>query len=271
MRPLRTRDSRDQRNLARPVRVGAVLATALTATALAAGAAEAAPCQGVGSPGGINCSGSKPGGTTGGGGGGGGARGPQTGGGGGGGPDETLPPLGLTPDQGMGTVAGPAPAQQPPPPPAVPTIVLAQQARDSAQLPVPTVHTAPKDKTYVRVQTSLWVDGFVPVQTDPITVGAQTLQATATPKSVVWQLGETQLTCGDAGSKDGGTCHYTYKRSSAGQPGGAYKITATVVWTVAWTCTGADCDSPGGDLDDLRMSSAPTALTVGEIQTNSRQ
>ncbi|MFI6517269.1 hypothetical protein ACIBF1_17065 [Spirillospora sp. NPDC050679] len=136
---------------------------------------------------------------------------------------------------------------------------------------MPTVHTAPSGKTYVRIRTALWVDGFTTVATEPITVGAQTVQATATPKAVVWRLGETTLTCNEAGSKGSTSCGYTYQRSSAKQPGGAYRITATIVWSVNWTCTGAECDAAGGALSDLEMTSVPTPLTVTEIQTKTGQ
>ncbi|WP_433327901.1 hypothetical protein [Spirillospora sp. CA-294931] len=140
-----------------------------------------------------------------------------------------------------------------------------------AVLPVPTVHTSPEKKTYVRVKTGLWVEGFTTVTTPTIRVGAQAVQATATPKSVTWSLGETNLTCTDAGSPTGTTCSHTYNRSSAGQPGGVYRITATITWTLTWTCEGTDCDDRTGTLSDMTMTSQPTPLTVGEIQTNTRQ
>ena len=136
---------------------------------------------------------------------------------------------------------------------------------------MPVVHTAPAGKTYVRMRTSLWVDGFNVVQTDPVSAGAQRVQATAEPTAVKWDLGEKQLTCNNAGSKNGKTCYYTYQRSSAGQPGGSYKITATIVWRVTWTCEGADCDAGGGNLGERPATSPPVPLTVSEIQTNTDQ
>lgn len=94
------------------------------------------------------------------------------------------------------------------------------------------------------------------------------MQATATPVSVTWSMGEKEVVCSDGGGKDSKTCTYTYQRSSAGQPGGSYKITATITWNVSWTCAGSDCDSAGGDLGQESRSSVPTPLIVGEIQTN---
>ncbi|WP_375028287.1 hypothetical protein [Actinomadura sp. GTD37] len=144
-------------------------------------------------------------------------------------------------------------------------------AQAAAEFPTPTVHTAPADKTFVRLRTALWVDGFQDVQTEPITVGAQTIQLTAKAESVTWNMGEKKFDCTGAGTKDGKTCNYTYQRSSASEPGGKYMITATINWGVAWTCTGDDCDSDGGVLPDNPVTSAPTPLVVGEIQTNTGQ
>ncbi|MEW2352583.1 hypothetical protein [Spirillospora sp. NPDC029432] len=138
-------------------------------------------------------------------------------------------------------------------------------------MPVPTVHTAPDGKTYVKVRTALWVDGFDTVQTPPVSAGDQLVQATATPKSVQWNLGETTLTCNGPGNASGTECSHTYNRSSTHATGGAYQITATITWNVTYTCVGAECDQEGGTLGDLSMTSVPTPLVVGEIQTNTRQ
>ncbi|MFD0900733.1 hypothetical protein [Actinomadura sediminis] len=155
------------------------------------------------------------------------------------------------------------------PAPAAPaTAELVQQAFSSVAFPAPVVHTSPEGRTYVRMRTSLWVDGFETFKTDPIGGAGQTVQGTATPVSVTWNLGEGRLVCDDAGSRDGRTCQYTYKRSSAGRPGGAYSITATITWQLTWACDGAECDAASGTLPDQSMTSAPTPLVVGEIQTN---
>ena len=230
---------------------GASLLGALTAPLLPA-SANAAPCQ---NPSSLICTpvseGSSSSGTSGGGG--------RTGGSG------SIPAV-AGDNQGFGGGSHDALPSQP----TRSTISMAEEARSLATLPVPTVHTAPEGKTYVRVRTALWVEGFVPVSTPPVSAGDQTVQATATPKSVTWKLGETELTCNGPGSRDGSTCSYTYKRSSARQPNGAYQVTATITWGVEWTCAGSECDAPGGTLDDMEMTSTPYQLTVGEIQTNSR-
>ncbi|TDD64679.1 hypothetical protein E1298_42190 [Actinomadura rubrisoli] len=176
-------------------------------------------------------------------------------------------PEGLTPDQGVGVVpvdGGEPPAAAPPT-----TQDLLAQAMSSVQLPVPRVRTAPTNKTYVRMRTSLWVEGVNAVKTAPI--GAPQLQATATPGSVDWDLGEKKLHCDDLGTKSGKTCHYVYQRSSAGQQGNSYKITATVQWRITWKCLLPGCNPPGGDLPQQPTTSVPTPLTVSEIQTNTGQ
>ncbi|MFB4312774.1 hypothetical protein [Actinomadura sp. 21ATH] len=235
----------------------ASLTAALTAPFLTALPANAAPC-GIGS-GQPVCFPESDGSQTGGGGGG-------TGGSGGGG-NAPIPGLNAD-DEGLGPGGDPEPAPEAPAPA---TIDLAESARASAPMPVPTVHTAPDGKTYVKVKTGLWVDGFETVQTPPVSAGDQIVQATAAPRSVSWNLGETTITCNGPGNENGTECSHTYNRSSASVPGGAYKITATITWGVTWTCEGSECDAPSGTLADLSSTSAPSPLVVSEIQTNTRQ
>lgn len=182
------------------------------------------------------------------------------------GPEAPPPPEGLTPDQAVGFVpvgGGPPPAAAPPT-----TFELAQQAMAGLGLPVPTVGTAPAPKTYVRVKTSLWVEGVDVVKTEEI--GAPRLQATAKPESVDWNMGEKTVHCQGLGSKKAPTCTYTYQRASAGQPGGSYKITATITWHVTWNCALPGCAPAQGDLGFQTSASVPTPLVVSEIQTNTR-
>lgn len=159
----------------------------------------------------------------------------------------------------------------PAPPPRVPTIDVAYDARNQLQLPAPSVHTSPGQRTYVRLRTGLWVNqaDFATVRA-PATVPGQTVTAIARPRDVAWNMGERTVTCGSAGDPAGQSCGYTYARSSAAQPGRAYPISATVTWDVSWTCTGA-CDAPAGTYPDPTMSmTTPATLQVGEIQTQAR-
>lgn len=238
-----------------PALVAAVVTTTASLNMLGTETAEAAPCS-RGADGKLTCGlggiSREPG----------NGGGPANNGGGGG----ELPEL---PEGGDGLPQAPeveAPA------PRVPTTVLAWEARAAAPVPVPRAHTAPEDKTYVRLRTNLWVDGFVRVSTPPVRSATddRTVQAVATPYLVVWNVGEGTHTCTTAGAANSSACHYVYKRSSSNQPGGRYRITATIRWRVTWSCTGNDCDIQGGALEDLEMSSTQVPLAVGEIQTNSR-
>ncbi|GAA4224311.1 hypothetical protein GCM10022254_03460 [Actinomadura meridiana] len=246
----------------RRVATAAITATALMTPLVAAVPAQAAPCH-LTNPrtGTCNVTSHKPG--KGGGGGG-------NGGGGASGPILPPPPEGLTANEAQGFVSVPGGAAPLGAAPAS-TADLVATARAATAFPVPIVHTAPADKTYVGLRTSLWVEGFGNVQTEPIEGDGQLVQLVATPKSVTWDLGEKKITCEDGGSKNGKTCTYRYARSSASQPGGSYKITATITWDVSWTCRGAGCDAQEGDLDPNTVSSAPTPFIVGEIQTNTGQ
>ena len=57
------------------------------------------------------------------------------------------------------------------------------------------------------------------------------------------------------------TCGYTYDRSSAGQPGGAYRVTVTITWDITWTGTGG----AGGALAPLDTVAA-AGFRVAESQ-----
>ncbi|WP_443104101.1 hypothetical protein [Actinomadura sp. 3N407] len=188
-------------------------------------------------------------------------------GGGNSGPVEPPDPVDLTENEAVGFV----PIEGDPAPAAATTLDWVAAAESSARLPAPVVHTAPDGKTYVRMRTSLWVDGFEVVRTEPIGDDGQSIQATANPVSVTWNMGEAQKKCEDAGSKEGKSCNYTYQRSSAGQPAGAYQITATITWHLTWTCEGPACDPQGGDLGPESVTSQPAPLVVSEIQTNTGQ
>jgi hypothetical protein len=245
--------------------IGAVTATALTMPMLVAVPAQAGPCQVVEKTASCNKTVHTPG-TRGGG---------TSGGGGDSGPWKPPAPEGLTPDEAQGVVDLPGAAAPEPAPPT--TADLVAQARASADFPTPTVNTAPADKTYVGLRTALWVDGWQDVPTTPINVAGQSISLIAKPRSVTWKMGEkagggeATFDCPDAGSRDGKTCNYTYRHSSASEPGGTYMISATITWDVSWTCTGANCDSPGGVLPPASFPSGNTPLTVGEIQTNTGQ
>ncbi|MFD0683295.1 hypothetical protein [Actinomadura fibrosa] len=235
----------------------AVVATALTTPLLVTPSAQAAPCRGV--PKHVICNNtSHVVGSSGGGGSG-------SGSGGGSGPFIPPPPEGLADNEAAGFVPVDGPAAPAAAPPSA--FDLAVSAMAGTFLPSPKVRTAPADKTYIRMRTSLWVEGVEAKSTDPI--GAPQVQATATPSKVVWNLGEKTIECTGLGTPKGTSCSYVYQRSSAGQPGGSWKITATVYWDVSYRCLAGGC-APGV-LDPQQTTSAPTPLVVSEIQTNTGQ
>ena len=57
------------------------------------------------------------------------------------------------------------------------------------------------------------------------------------------------------------TCGYTYDQSSAGQPGGAYRVTVTITWDITWQGTGG----AGGALAPLQTVAA-AEFRVAESQ-----
>lgn len=160
------------------------------------------------------------------------------------------------------------------PPARIPTVDVAFEARDQLELPTPTVHTSPRNRTYVALRTGLWLDrGDYARETKTISTpdGATTVTAIGDPQEVKWNMGESTVTCHSPGSRNGKACGYTYDRSSAGQPNGRYAISATVTWYVSWTCQGV-CDAPGGDWapNSTMSRTTETTLAVGEVQTQSR-
>jgi len=152
---------------------------------------------------------------------------------------------------------------------------LAEEALDRTPLPEPTIAMAPRPENpqLVNLATFLWVpaDQWRPL-TASATAGPVTSTVTATPKRVIWDMGQgDRVICDGPGlpydptlsdAANPSTCRFTYRRSSAGQPGQAFTVTATVEWETTWTVTGA---AGGGGLGTLSRSSS-TTITVAELQ-----
>ncbi len=152
-------------------------------------------------------------------------------------------------------------------------LVLARRARDRVAVPEPAVHLSPAaDRNQVvNLPTLLWID---PSQWQPVTASASAGGVTATvaarPVSVEWDMGNGDiLTCPGPGTPyqvgsppTEAACQYTYRRSSASAPGGAFTVTATTVWEVAWDADGA---AGGGSLGTSRRSTS-FPVRVAEIQ-----
>ncbi|MFC4905692.1 hypothetical protein [Actinomadura gamaensis] len=147
----------------------------------------------------------------------------------------------------------------------VPTADVAAMAWDSFELPPPRPHTSPSGRSWVSLPTYLWIDASAwKPRLARASVDGQTVTMTGTPLRVDWSTGEAATTCDGPGTPyhRGGppsTCAYTYRRATSAT------VTATVYYTVNWTCSGA-CDALSGSYGTF-PASASTHLTVQEIQT----
>lgn len=99
--------------------------------------------------------------------------------------------------------------------------------------------------------------------------GGVTITATARVARIVWTMGDgATVTCRTPGTpyedRYGFTpspdCGHRYTRTSAGQPGNAYPVTATSFWVVDWT-------GPGGSAGRITLNlTSRTSIQVGELQ-----
>ncbi len=144
----------------------------------------------------------------------------------------------------------------------------AEQALSQLVLPVPAIALSPPGDQLVGVPTWLWLEGGWGALSASATVGAVTSTVTATPSSVVWDLGDgTSVTCSGPGlayspsvsGPQDEACTATFVDSSAGLPGGTRRLTATVTYQVAWAAT-------TGEGDDLGELTAVSGLDVRVIE-----
>jgi hypothetical protein len=157
--------------------------------------------------------------------------------------------------------------------------VLAEQAAD--RVPIPDVdiqmNPTPEQGAVVNVPTWLSINGasWRPVNAQAA-AGGVVVTATAAPRRVVWDMGNgDRVTCPGPGtpydatrqsSEQSTDCSYTYRQSSARAAGETFAVTATVVWEVSWTVTGA---TGGGSLGTAPRSQT-VRLPVKEIQAVNR-
>jgi hypothetical protein len=161
------------------------------------------------------------------------------------------------------------------PDPAVDPEALAQQASDRAPIPAPEIRLNPPagEEQVVNVPMWMWLDSsaWQPVSASA-SAGAVTVTATAAPQSVRWDMGNGDVVVCDGpgtpydterpAAEQQSDCTYTYRRSSAGQPGAAYRLTVTTTWAVSWTVTGA----PGGGSLGVASRTTSSSVRVAEIQ-----
>ena len=150
---------------------------------------------------------------------------------------------------------------------------LADQAIASLALSGPDIGLAPDPAKTGLVGLPVWMWS----QVAPTTWGPQTatatlpglaVTATAQATRIVWSMGDGHnVTCDGPGTPfsrtaaatTSPTCGYVYTRSSADQPGGAYALTATTTWDIAWAGNGA-----AGQVTQTRTSAAQ--VRIGELQ-----
>jgi len=155
-------------------------------------------------------------------------------------------------------------------------------AFNQIEFPVPTINSAPEEKTYVRVKTSFWIPAD---ELEEITVQAsvgaaegvqpQTITATAELKYVHWDLDEDEMTCEGPGRPygegPGEECDHYFKTSSVYHGKEKFEIKATPYWYITWTCAGVCPEGTAGIVEDEYGSPAGVLeLLVDEIQTEAK-
>jgi hypothetical protein len=155
--------------------------------------------------------------------------------------------------------------------------VLAVAARKNIPIGQFTINlnpTPPHDEL-VGLPMWMWVTGdTLGSKSDTVNAGSVSVSATAVAKKVIFDMGDpnhTKIACSDpdaitdprpAGNT---TCKYAYSRSSApraGHPADTYTITATIVWDVNYTVSGA----PGGGPLMPITRTATASVRVAEAQ-----
>jgi hypothetical protein len=164
--------------------------------------------------------------------------------------------------------------------PAASPAQLAQMASSRIGLPLPAIEFSPSlddpdDFLLVNLETWLRVDNWEVLSTTA-TAGPVTSTVTATPVRQIWDFDprtsdpSLEGGCAAQGAKynlskqpdeQSSPCTFTFRHSSAGQPGGAYEAHLTVVYAVTWTSN----IGLGGSLGELRRTTI-RPVRVGEQQ-----
>jgi hypothetical protein len=119
----------------------------------------------------------------------------------------------------------------------------------------------------------MWVDTPTEATFGPIAAsasqGSVAVSATATVSTIARNMGDgTTVTCAGVGTAyadrfgmtDSPTCGHRYEKTSSNQPDGAYQVSATSHWVVAWTGGGQS-----GTIElDLTTDALP--IRIGEAQ-----
>ena len=151
---------------------------------------------------------------------------------------------------------------------------LAQLARRSLILPPPAIASSPPPGVpqLVDLPVWLWVNPAIwAPRSATAAVPGERVTVTAAPVAVTWRMGDgsvvvchgpgTPYTSRYRAASPSPDCGHTYRRSSAGQAGGAYHVTAAITWNITWQAAGGT----GGALPPL-FSTAAAAFRVAESQ-----
>ncbi len=160
--------------------------------------------------------------------------------------------------------------------PPVDPVGLASDALQRTPLPEPQITMAPSPDIpqLVNLATYLWLPAEQwQRETVSASAGGVTSTVTATPMRVIWDMGQGDtVVCNGPGvpyrpelpdEQQPSDCHFTYRASSAGQPGQAFTVTATVEWETTWAVTGA----PGGGSLGTVSRSSSIDVQVAELQS----
>lgn len=166
-------------------------------------------------------------------------------------------------------IADSTPAPTPAPAPSLPAV--ATQALRQAPLVNPTIVLNPSGPQVVNFASWLAIsptDWHAVVAS--VTDGGVAVTVTATPTSVLWNLGNgAALSCAGPGvlynsslpaNSQSTYCTYTWPAPSFSQPNGIYDVTATIEYQVATAVTGATNTTP-----NLGTHLGPTAHATVEV------
>lgn len=155
---------------------------------------------------------------------------------------------------------------------------VAQQVASRMALAKPTIHLAPEPPllSYVGLETWLWMNsGQWSTVTDGASLPSARVSVTATPIKASWDTGDGNTEdCTSAGvawkswMSDSSTtsCSHTYQKTSDQMENDKFTVTATLTYSIEWTCTG-NCISGSGTLDDMN---GPVSDTSG-VRVSERQ
>jgi hypothetical protein len=151
---------------------------------------------------------------------------------------------------------------------------LLQWALAQLTVPAPAISTAPPrgHDALVGLPEWFWVTNWHVIRSD-LAVGPVWAKVAAVPERLTFSPGGglPSVSCrgpgrpykpGQPAGGQHSACSYTYRQSSARQPGGAYTASVSVTWTATWTTS----DGAGGAVNPPLQVHTTFALPVAEGQ-----